>query len=80
MSNNEKEKGFSSSNINWFPGHMSKSLREIESNLKLVDIIIEIVDAIIATKKDVKILFVVQICIYKFNFLNSSVGFLFIPL
>jgi len=32
-------------NINWFPGHMSKSLREIESNLKLVDIIIEIVDA-----------------------------------
>ena len=32
-------------NINWFPGHMSKSLREIESNLKLVDIIVEIVDA-----------------------------------
>lgn len=32
-------------NINWFPGHMSKSLREIETNLKLVDIIIEIVDA-----------------------------------
>ena len=32
-------------NINWFPGHMSKSLREIENNLKLVDIIIEIVDS-----------------------------------
>lgn len=32
-------------NINWFPGHMAKSLREIEESLKLVDIIIEIVDA-----------------------------------
>lgn len=32
-------------NINWFPGHMSKSLREIESSLKVVDIIIEILDA-----------------------------------
>ena len=32
-------------NINWFPGHMAKSLREIENSLKLVDIIIEILDA-----------------------------------
>ena len=32
-------------NINWFPGHMSKSLREIENSLKLVDIVIEILDA-----------------------------------
>lgn len=32
-------------NINWFPGHMSKSLKEIENSLKLVDIIIEILDA-----------------------------------
>ncbi len=32
-------------NINWFPGHMSKSLREIENSLKVVDIIIEILDA-----------------------------------
>ena len=39
------EQGSSKMNINWFPGHMSKSLREIETNLKLVDIIIEIVDA-----------------------------------
>ena len=35
----------SKTNINWFPGHMSKSLREIENSLKLVDIIIEILDA-----------------------------------
>jgi len=32
-------------NINWFPGHMSKSLREIENSLKLVDVVIEILDA-----------------------------------
>lgn len=32
-------------NINWFPGHMAKSLKEIENSLKLVDIVIEILDA-----------------------------------
>ncbi len=34
-----------STNINWFPGHMAKTRREIEENLKLVDIVIEILDA-----------------------------------
>ena len=32
-------------NINWFPGHMVKAKKEIEENLKLVDVVIEIVDA-----------------------------------
>lgn len=32
-------------NINWFPGHMAKTLRQIESDLKLVDVVIEILDA-----------------------------------
>lgn len=31
--------------IQWFPGHMAKARREIEENLKLVDIVIELVDA-----------------------------------
>ncbi|WP_410506384.1 ribosome biogenesis GTPase YlqF [Haloimpatiens sp. FM7315] len=31
--------------INWFPGHMSKTRREIKENLKLVDAVIEIRDA-----------------------------------
>jgi len=31
--------------INWFPGHMSKTRREIKENLKLVDVVIEIRDA-----------------------------------
>ncbi len=31
--------------IHWFPGHMQKALRQIEERLKVIDIIIEIVDA-----------------------------------
>ncbi len=31
--------------INWFPGHMKKTKREIQDNLKLVDAVIEIRDA-----------------------------------
>ena len=32
-------------NINWYPGHMAKTRRLIESNLKLVDVVVELVDA-----------------------------------
>ena len=32
-------------NINWFPGHMAKAKRQMEEQLKLVDIIIELRDA-----------------------------------
>ena len=31
--------------INWFPGHMKKTQREIKENLKLVDAVIEIRDS-----------------------------------
>lgn len=31
--------------INWYPGHMAKAKRMLEDNLKLVDMIIEVVDA-----------------------------------
>lgn len=34
--------------INWFPGHMAKTRREIKENLKLVDAVIEVRDARIA--------------------------------
>lgn len=33
------------SQIHWFPGHMKKALNEIEAKIKLVDVIIEILDA-----------------------------------
>ena len=32
-------------NFNWFPGHMTKAIRAMEEDLKLVDLIIELVDA-----------------------------------
>lgn len=31
--------------IQWFPGHMTKARRMIEQELKLVDVVIELVDA-----------------------------------
>ena len=32
-------------NINWYPGHMAKTKREIKEDLKLIDVVIEILDA-----------------------------------
>lgn len=32
-------------NINWYPGHMKKTMDSIKSSLKLVDVVLEIVDA-----------------------------------
>ena len=32
-------------NINWFPGHMAKTRRQITEDLKLIDVIVEILDA-----------------------------------
>lgn len=43
MSN--EEKSFSSVGINWYPGHMAKTKRQIIEDLKLVDIVVEILDA-----------------------------------
>ena len=43
MSN--EEKSFSKTSINWYPGHMAKTKRQIIEDLKLIDIVIEILDA-----------------------------------
>ena len=32
-------------NINWYPGHMAKAKREIIEDLKLINVVIEILDA-----------------------------------
>lgn len=32
-------------NLQWFPGHMSKTRRMISEHLKLVDVLVEILDA-----------------------------------
>ena len=31
--------------IHWFPGHMNKALIEVENKIKLVDVVIELLDA-----------------------------------
>ncbi len=43
MSN--EEKSFQKTNINWFPGHMAKALRQIKEKINLVDIVLELVDS-----------------------------------
>lgn len=32
-------------NINWYPGHMAKTRRQIEEDLRIIDIVIELLDA-----------------------------------
>ena len=32
-------------NIQWYPGHMTKTRRQIEADLKHVDIVVELADA-----------------------------------
>lgn len=44
-STNEQEKSCASMNINWYPGHMAKTKRQIIEDLKLIDIVIELIDA-----------------------------------
>ena len=31
--------------INWYPGHMNKARKSMESGMKLIDLVIEILDA-----------------------------------
>ncbi len=44
MSENQ-HKVFSKTSINWFPGHMAKTKREISEKLNLIDIVYEVIDA-----------------------------------
>ena len=42
--NNNPEEN-SKTSINWYPGHMAKTKRQIQEDLKLIDVVIEILDA-----------------------------------
>ena len=44
MSEN-KEKVFSNTVINWYPGHMAKTKKQILEDLRLVDVVVELLDA-----------------------------------
>lgn len=43
--NENQDKVFSKTSINWFPGHMAKTKREISEKLNLIDIVFEVIDA-----------------------------------
>ncbi len=45
MANNNTQKESSKTNINWYPGHMAKTKRQIMEDVRLVDIVIELLDA-----------------------------------
>lgn len=47
MSNNKKDNQemFSKVSISWYPGHMAKTRRQIQEDLKIIDIVIELLDA-----------------------------------
>ena len=42
---NEDVKSLQSTSINWFPGHMAKTRRQIAEDLKMIDVVVEILDA-----------------------------------
>lgn len=52
MSN--EEKSFPKTSINWYPGHMAKTRREIKEKINMVDIVYEIVDARIPLSSKIK--------------------------
>ena len=45
----QKETGGAIPTVQWFPGHMAKTKRLIQGNLKLVDVVIELLDARVPT-------------------------------
>lgn len=45
MQKNSDEKSFSNVRLNWYPGHMAKTKKQIIEDLKLIDIVIELLDA-----------------------------------
>ena len=43
--NNDTQKSLPSTSINWYPGHMAKTKKQIIEDLKLIDVVIELLDA-----------------------------------
>ena len=41
----DKKEKLPSTNINWYPGHMAKTKREISEDIKLIDVVVELLDS-----------------------------------
>ena len=44
-SNTNNQEGFSKMSISWYPGHMAKTKKQIIEDLKLIDVVVEVLDA-----------------------------------
>lgn len=42
---NNNDKSFAKVRLNWYPGHMAKTKREMLEDMKLIDVVVEIIDA-----------------------------------
>ena len=42
---NNNDKSFAKVRLNWYPGHMAKTKREISEDLKLIDVVVELLDS-----------------------------------
>lgn len=49
-----KDKVFSNTVINWYPGHMAKTKRLITENINLIDVVYEVIDARIPASSKIK--------------------------
>jgi ribosome biogenesis GTPase A len=54
MSKNEKDNLSAKIQINWYPGHMSKTKKEIATVMPLIDIVFELIDARIPSSSKIK--------------------------
>lgn len=45
MDKEKDENSYHKININWYPGHMAKTKKQIAEDLKLIDIVLEVIDA-----------------------------------
>ena len=45
MSNTNENQSVAKTNINWYPGHMAKTKKEISANIANIDIVIEVIDS-----------------------------------
>lgn len=54
MSNTNENQSVAKTNINWYPGHMAKTKRQISEELKNIDIVYEVVDARLPLSSKIK--------------------------
>ena len=41
----EQDNSYHKINLNWFPGHMAKTRKQITEDLKMIDVVVEVLDA-----------------------------------